>query len=369
MRVEAAVLRAHDAPYSIEPLDLDDPGPGELLVRIAGAGMCHTDLLGRVPGDPIPKPVVLGHEGSGVVEAVGPGTDGFRTGDHVVLSFESCGTCANCRSALPGYCAQMSARNMAAAATDGLVRATDRDGAPVHTRWFGQSSFATHALATVRNAVKVDPEAPLRLLGPLGCGMQTGAGSVLVALGVAAGDGIAVFGAGAVGLAAVMAARIAGATTIVAVDLHANRLDLARELGATHALDAAEGDLPARIRDIAGPEGVQYALDTTAVPSVVADAVASLRPSGVCGLLGVGREEYRLDPRLMLMGRTVRGIIEGDVVPQLFIPRLVELWKQDRFPFDRLVRTYPLAEIDRAEADALSGAVVKPVLLPRTLGS
>ncbi|GAA2429478.1 NAD(P)-dependent alcohol dehydrogenase [Actinomadura vinacea] len=364
MRVDAAVLRAADGPYAIEPLELADPGPGEVVVRIAGAGMCHTDLLGRAPGDRVPKPVVLGHEGAGVVEAVGPGVTEVAVGAHVVLSFDSCGSCRNCRAARPGNCARMAALNMASVPLDGVPRAAGEDGRPVHNRWFGQSSFATHALATVRNVVPVDRDAPLELLGPLGCGMQTGAGSVFFSLGVRAGDSLAVFGAGAVGLAAVMAARIAGATTIVAVDVNGARLDLARELGATHVLDGAEGGLAQRIREISGGEGVQYSFDTTAVPGVVSAAVASLRTTGVCGLVGIGAEEYRLDPSLLLMGRTVKGIIEGDAVPQTFIPRLVELWRQGRFPYDRLIATYPLDEIGRAEADALAGKVVKPVLLP-----
>ncbi|GAA1555005.1 NAD(P)-dependent alcohol dehydrogenase [Actinomadura kijaniata] len=366
MRIEAAVLRAHDAPYAMESLELRDPGPGELVVRIAGTGMCHTDLLGRAPDDRVAKPVVMGHEGAGTVEAAGPGV-ALEPGTPVVLSLDSCGACANCRAARPGNCARMAALNMYSAPLDGVARLTAADGTPVNNRWFGQSSFATHALATVRNTVPIDPDVPLALMGPLGCGMQTGAGSVLVSLGVGAGDSLAVFGAGAVGLAAVMAARVAGATTIVAVDLHESRLDLARELGATHAFDGADEDLAARIRALTpGGEGVQYALDTTAVPEVVSAAVASLRTTGVCGLVGVGAREYRLDPTLLLMGRTVKGIIEGDVVPQLFIPRLVELWKQGRFPFDRLIETYPLADVNRAEADSLSGKVVKPVLLTET---
>lgn len=366
----AAVLRAHDAPYTLEPVDLDEPGPGEVLVRIAGVGMCHTDLLGRVPGprdggrgDRVPKPAVLGHEGSGVVEEVGPGVVGLAAGDHVVLSFDSCGLCANCRDGRPGYCARMAALNMAAAVPDGRPRAFDQAGSPVHNRWFGQSSFATHALATVRNTVKVDPDAPVELLGPLGCGVQTGVGSVLLALSVRPGEAFVVFGAGAVGLSAVMAARLAGADPIVAVDLHASRRDLALDLGATHAFDGADPDLLRRLRALVS-DGFHHALDTTAHPDAVATAVAALRTTGVCGLAGVGREDYRLDPTHMLMGRTVRGIIEGDAVPQTFVPRMIDLWRRGLLPFDRLVRTYPLADIARAEADALSGTTVKPVLLP-----
>ncbi|MEU8799148.1 NAD(P)-dependent alcohol dehydrogenase [Spirillospora sp. NPDC048819] len=364
MQINAAVLRAADAPYTIESLDLADPGPGEVLVRIAGAGMCHTDLLGRIPGDLVAKPVVLGHEGSGVVEAAGPGVTGFTEGDHVVMSFDSCGVCDNCRGAFPGACPQMMALNMLAVPLDGTPRATTGDGEAVHTRWFGQSSFASHALGTVRNVVPVTRDVPLEQLGPLGCGVQTGAASVLISLGVGAGDSIAVFGAGAVGLSAVMAARVAGATTIVAVDLHESRLDLARELGATHVLNGADDDIAGQIRAISGGEGVQYSFDTTAVPEVVATAVASLRTTGVCGLVGVGAAEYTLDANLLLMGRTVKGIIEGDAVPQTFIPKMIELWRQGRFPFDRLITSYPLDQINQAEADAQSGKVVKPVLVP-----
>jgi aryl-alcohol dehydrogenase len=253
---------------------------------------------------------------------------------------------------------------MLATPLDGTPRATSGDGEPVHTRWFGQSSFASHALGTSRNVVPVTREVPLDVLGPLGCGVQTGAASVLISLGVRAGDGIAVFGAGAVGLAAVMAARVAGAATIVAVDLLEARLDLARELGATHVLNGADDDIAGQIRALSGGEGVQYSFDTTAVPAVVSTAVASLRTTGVCGLVGVGSEDYRLDPNLLLMGRTVQGIIEGDAVPQTFIPKMIDLWRKGLFPFDRLIANYPLDQINQAEADAMSGKVVKPVLIP-----
>jgi aryl-alcohol dehydrogenase len=243
MLINAAVLRAADAPYAVEQVQLDAPGPGEVLVKIAGAGMCHTDLLGRT--DLIGKPVILGHEGSGTIEAIGPGVTGLATGDHVVLSFDSCGGCANCRAAHPAYCAEFFPRNLTGLAMDGSTPAVGEDGKPIAARWFAQSSFASHAIATARNVVRVEPDLPLELLGPLGCGIQTGAGSVLIALGVTAGSSIAVFGTGGVGLAAVMAAAVAGAATIIAVDLHPSRLDLAAELGATHTINGADDDITA----------------------------------------------------------------------------------------------------------------------------
>jgi aryl-alcohol dehydrogenase len=356
MRVQAAVLRDPAKPFAVEDVELDEPGPGEALVRVAGAGLCHTDVLFR--GLPeLPIPMVFGHEGSGVVEAVGPGVTRVAPGDHVVMSYDSCGWCPQCLTGAPTYCDEFMARNVTGVRADGSTGATDLAGAPVAARWFGQSSFATHAIATERNLVTVDASLPLDLLGPLGCGIQTGAGSVLIALGVRPASSIAVFGAGAVGLSAIMAAKVAGAGEIVAVDLHAGRRELALELGATRAIDGADPGLA----DAAGP--VDYSFDTTAVPSVVSTAIAVLRPGGACGLVGAGGGEITLRPET-LAGRTVRYILEGDAVPQRFIPQLIRLWQQGRFPFDRLIRTYRLAQINDAERDSAGGTTIKPVLVP-----
>ncbi|MEV1176113.1 NAD(P)-dependent alcohol dehydrogenase [Nonomuraea sp. NPDC049784] len=357
MRVEAAILRDPGKPFTVEDLQLGEPGPGEVLVRVAGVGMCHTDVLFR--GLPeLPMPMVFGHEGSGVVEAVGPGVTRVKAGDHVVMSYDSCGWCAQCLTGAAPYCDEFMARNLSGVRTDGTSGATDLDGGPVAARWFGQSSFATHAVATERNLVTVNPSLPLELLGPLGCGMQTGAGSVLNALNVRPGSSIAVFGTGAVGLAAVMAAKVAGADEIVAIDLHAGRRELALDLGATRAIDGADPDLAALTGE------VDYSFDTTGVPGVVRTAVGVLSPRGTCGLVGTGGGDITLEP-LALAGRSLRYILEGDVVPQEFIPRLIRLWQRGRFPFDRLIRTYPLDEINDAERDSASGATIKPVLRPR----
>ncbi|HYS34735.1 MAG TPA: alcohol dehydrogenase catalytic domain-containing protein, partial [Pseudonocardiaceae bacterium] len=218
MQIKAAVLRAADGLYQIEDVELGEPGPGEVRVRIVGAGLCHTDLLPRVPDFLAGPPIITGHEGSGVVEAVGAGVRDLAPGDHVVLSFDSCRACANCLSGHPAYCDTFFPRNLTGIGVDDTSPVHDADGEPIASRWFGQSSFATHSLVAARNAIKVDPALPLALLGPLGCGVQTGAASVFVALGVTAGTSIIVFGTGGVGLSAVMAAKVAGAATIVAVD-------------------------------------------------------------------------------------------------------------------------------------------------------
>lgn len=362
MEITAAVLRAADGPYALEPVRLADPGPGQILVRIVGAGMCHTDVLPRAPGSMAPPPIIGGHEGSGVVEAIGAGVTRVSVGDHVVLSFDSCGTCGPCTAGQPAYCDTFLVRNLSGRELDGSTGVIDTAGGEISSRWFGQSSFATYAITTERNTVVVDRELPLELLGPLGCGIQTGAGSVLVAMDVQPGSSIVVFGSGAVGLAALMAAKVAGATTIIAVDLQQHRLDFARELGATHTIVGSDGDIVEQIHALTNG-GANYAFDTTGVPGVMRGALLALRMTGVCGYVGIQLAPLELEG-IEIVGKTVLGILEGSVDPQTFIPRMIELWQAGQFPFDRLIETFPLSQINEAEQSSLSGGVIKPVLLP-----
>lgn len=362
MWTEAAVLRSPDRPYAVEPVELPEPGPGQVLVEISGTGFCHTDVLPRTPGFLAKPPLIGGHEGAGVVTAAGPGAP-VAVGTAVLLSFDSCGRCALCLAGHPAYCAQFFRLNMTGCGARDAPTARGADGAEISARWFGQSSFATHAIAGPRTIVPVAADLPLELLGPLGCGIQTGAASILIALGVQAGSTVTVYGVGAVGLAAIMAARLAGATTIVAVDLHDTRLETAVELGATHVV---RGDSDTLVKQVVGVTGggAHHALDTTAAPRVIASGVDALRPTGTIGLVGAGANEIVLAPSALSAGKNVMGILEGDAVPQVFLPQLIELWQQGRFPFDRLVTTYPLSEIDRAERDAASGTAIKPILVP-----
>jgi aryl-alcohol dehydrogenase len=287
-----------------------------------------------------------------------------QPGDHVVLSVLSCGACRSCQRGLPTYCANVYPLNFGRARPDGSTALRGPAG-PVHGHFFGQSSFATYALATERNVVKVPAEAPLEFLGPLGCGVLTGAGAVLNALHPSIGSRIAVFGAGSVGLSAVMAARLAGCTTIVAVDPQASRRTLACELGATHALDPGEINVVEAIRDLTGG-GADYTLDTTGSSSaaLVRQAVDALTTPGVCGLVAAAPPgtELTLDRSSLFWGRSIRGIIMGDANPDVFIPALIDLHSQGRFPFDRLVALYRFDEINEAVAAAEEGRVVKPVL-------
>lgn len=362
MKTNAAVAREEGQPFSIEELELEEPRAGEVLVQIVATGLCHTDLICRDQWYPVPLPVVLGHEGAGIVERVGEGVTKVGPGDHVVLSFNHCGGCATCLRGKPSYCQTFFELNFGGARPDGSL-ALSGEGETVHSHFFGQSSFAAYSVAAQNSVVRVPEDAPLELLGPLGCGIQTGAGAVLNSLRPEPGSSIAVFGTGAVGMSAILAAVAAGCTTIVGVDVKPGRLELARELGATHTINGAENDAVEEITAITG--GANYTLETTAVPQVLRGAVDALSALGVCGIVGappIGTEVSLDMNGVMIPGKTVRGIIEGDSVPDVFIPRLVELYQKGKFPFDRLVKFYDLDEINEAAKDAEEGGTLKPVL-------
>ena len=359
----AAVLRSSEAPFRIERVNIEAPRSDEVLVRIVATGICHTDMVMRDQALPTPQPVVLGHEGAGIVEAVGVDIFHVQPGDHVVLAFNSCGHCASCNDLAPAYCVEFGPRNFMGSRPDGTSPLSG-EGGLIHANIFGQSSFATHAIARGRNTVKVSKDVPLERLGPLGCGVMTGAGAVMNALQVRTGSSIAIFGTGAVGLSAVMAAKAVGATTIIAVDINKDRLDLARESGATHTIPATRPDLAAALTE--ATEGhLNYAIDTTARPGVIRTAADALGPCGVLGLVGASApgDELNFDADLIMSGgRVVRGIVEGDADPHVFIPKLVALHAEGRFPFDRLIRYYRFEDINTALLDGEQGRTVKPVL-------
>jgi aryl-alcohol dehydrogenase len=358
------VVRRKGGPFQIETVTVDQPRADEVLVRIVATGMCHTDIVIRDQVYPVPLPIVLGHEGAGVVERVGSAVRKVAPGDHVVLSFMSCGHCARCAMGQPAYCESGHPLCFGGTREDGSTAMHDGQSEPVHDHFFGQSSFGTYALANERTVVKVPKDLPLESLGPLGCGVQTGAGAVMNALKVGTGASFAAFGSGSVGLSAIMAARIVGATTTIAVDVIPSRLALAKELGATHTVNANDTDPVAEIRKITN-SGVDFTLETTGRPDVVGQAIDALGTRGICGIVGAAPigTEARFDMGgLMSPGKTVRGIIQGDSVPELFIPQLIELYRQGRFPFDRLIKFYNFDEINQAAADSETGVTIKPVL-------
>lgn len=362
--IKAAVTRTKGAPFVIEAARIREPKDDEVLVRIVATGMCHTDMIVRDQYYPVPLPAVLGHEGSGVIEAIGPQVRDLAVGDHVVLTYGYCGHCKPCGGGHAAYCQEFFGRNFSGADPHGHSALEDERGEKLHDHFFAQSSFATYAISRENNAVKVPKEAPLALLGPLGCGIQTGAGAVINSLKVTPGSSFVAFGAGAVGLSAVLAARVAGASVIIAVDVVPSRLELALELGATHVVNSKESDAVAVIREITG--GANFALESTGRPQVLRQAVDSLGSLGCVGVVGAPplgtTAEFDVND-LLLGGKSIRGIVEGDSVPQQFIPQLVELHLQGRFAFDKLVKFYPFEQINQAAEDSEKGITLKPVLM------
>jgi aryl-alcohol dehydrogenase len=367
MKISAAVVREKGGPFVIEEVELDDPRDDEVLVRIVACGICGTDLGARDGHMPIPPPPsVFGHEGAGIVERVGKQVKKVKPGDPVALAWSSCGTCVSCKSGYEPYCTDFFPLNFSSLRPDGTgtMKAGDQ---PVHGAFFGQSSFATYALANERNAVKVRGDVPLEILGPLGCGVRTGAGAVMNTLRPKPGASIAVFGVGPVGMSAILAAVVSGCTTIIAVDVNSDRLDAAKKFGATHTISSGTVDPVAAIQKITG-EGADYTLECVGNPKVLRQAVDSLPRGGprcgVCGVVGAVAPgtQVSLDMDKIMNGRTVRGIIAGDSVADVFIPTLIELYRQGRFPFDHFITFYPFKDINKAVDDMAKGKVIKPVL-------
>ncbi|MCX4854801.1 NAD(P)-dependent alcohol dehydrogenase [Streptomyces canus] len=360
----AAVVESGGAPFTLSDIELDEPGPHEALVRMVATGLCHTDLGVASGGLPFPLPGVLGHEGAGVVEAVGPAVTGVAPGDHVVLSFTSCGDCRNCDGGHPAYCATWLPLNLLGGRRADGTSTISRDGEPLGGHFFGQSSFAERALVDERSLVKVDQDVPLESIAPLGCGVQTGVGAVWNVLKPVTGSTIVVLGAGAVGLSAVMAAALTPATTIVAVDRVGERLTLARELGATHTVNAAEEDLGEALAALTGGQGADGIVETTGNVTVLRQGVDALGARGTVVVVGAPPfgTEVSLDVNGLLGGKRVVGLTLGDAETQSFIPALVRLVKEGRLPLHRLISTYPFADIDQAVRDMGAGKAIKPVL-------
>lgn len=351
--IRAAVLRKTDGPLKIETLHMEGPQDTEVLIRTVASGVCHTDISMAHHWEANDGPLVLGHEGAGVVERVGSKVKAVRPGDHVVLSYQSCGTCHQCKSGWPTKCRRFYELNFGFHRSDGS-NALEQSGVRGH--FLGQSSFASHILATERNMVKVSRKLPLKVLAPLGCGMQTGAGTVMNMLHVLKSESIAIFGTGAVGLAGLMAARVLGAYPIIGVDITPSRLKLALELGATHVINSRKTDVASGINKIIA-DGVNYVLETTGNEQMMHLAPEVIKKGGTAAFF-TGGEVPDFVPR----GKKAVQVVEGDSVPQIFIPKLIKLYQSGKFPFDRLLTFYDFKDINRAMKDSLSGKTIKPVL-------
>jgi aryl-alcohol dehydrogenase len=361
MQTLAAVCRAANAPVRIETLQLDAPRADEVVVRVVAAGVCHTDLFAPLR---FPLPAVFGHEGAGIIEKVGAAVTRVRRGDRVAMTFGSCGRCQNCLTEQMAACEVGHHLQFSGEREDGSTTLRDASGATVHGAFFQQSSFATYALATERNVTKLPDAMPLELAGPLGCGIQTGAGAVLNTLSAQPGTNIAIFGVGSVGLAAVMGAKLAGCDRIVAIDINPERLALAREFGATHTLDAREGEVVARLHGIV-PRGMDYSFENAGQVQTFNDAIECLARKGSCAIATVPlmAAPFPYSPfPLLTGGKKLIGCLEGDSVPDRFIPLLAEHYLAGRLPIDRLVTYYDFADIAMALDDAHTQRAIKPIL-------
>ena len=367
MRATAAVLEKLHAPFSVADVEVDDaPRPGEALVRIVASGVCHTDALARDGDFPFPPPGVAGHEGSGVVAAVGDGVTSVAPGQQVVIGWPFCGACRNCLDGQPRYCLSLGPLVAGGSRGDGSTSLRRVSGEPLHSHFFGQSSFASYSICSAASLVPVPDDARVELLGPLSCGIATGAGAVLNVLRPPVGSSVVIYGAGAVGLAAVMAARLTGATTIVAVDRVPSRLRLARELGATETINvSAPGTDPvASVTEICGGPA-DFALDCTGIVAVLRQAADSVGMRGTVALIGgaPAGASFTLDHITTLWGKKVVGILGGEGRSPVLIGALLKLHGQGRFPYDRLIQTFPLDQVNEALEASHSGEVVKPVLI------
>ncbi len=368
MQIQAAVMEKPDGTLTrrkitIETIEIEPPRADEVLVKVTSCGVCGTDR-GCLHGlEPYPSPGVLGHEGAGIVEEVGRDVTLVEPGDKVVIGFPFCGVCDNCRAGSPRYCVHSKQLMFSGYRLDGSSSLRRTGGEVLAGRFFQQSSWATHAVAQERQLAIVPDGIDHDLMGPLGCSITTGAGTVLNELKPEPGSSIAVFGAGAVGLAAVMAARLTGATIIIVIDQAKNRLELARELGATHTLDGGSTTVE-DVRDLTGG-GARYAVEATNGANLVAEACASLRVLGVCAMVGGAKTsaEIKLNhPDMLLQGKRLVGVMGGGGQTPAFHRSLMHLQAQGRFPLEKLVRTYAFADVNKAIDDSDAGTVVKPIL-------
>lgn len=361
MKIQAAVVHQTGAPFVIEECELQEPAAREVRVKVQACGICHTDITTKDFPMGTPMPAVLGHEGVGIIEAIGPEVDGFAVGDKVLMSFGSCGQCSKCRGGAPNYCHHVINYCLMGKRLDGSSP-LQLQGASITGHFFAQSSFATHAVASINNMVKLDADLPAELMAPLACGVQTGMGSVMIAMEAKEGESIAVFGCGTVGLAAIAAAKIAGCKNIYAIDIQDERLLLAQELGATQVINSTKEN-PLKL--ILKQGGVHYSFDATGVGEVIETAFNVLKAQGTLVCAGVGKPGTKAAVDLSMLvttGRRIRGTVEGDAVPRDFIPKMVQWYREGRLPLEKLVTTYPFEKINEAVADMKAARCVKAVL-------
>ncbi|MFT8447070.1 MAG: NAD(P)-dependent alcohol dehydrogenase [Liquorilactobacillus nagelii] len=365
-KIKAAVLSGTDKDFEIKTLQItEELAPHDVRVHMVASGICHTDEAVRNgQGGQFPFPAVLGHEGAGIVTEVGRAVRSTKPGDHVVLCYDYDGYCKNCLNGRPAACVNWNRLNMEGTRIDDSVPFFTEDGTPVKML-FNQSSFASETIVDDRNVTVIDKKIDLRKVGPLGCGFVTGSGTVFNGLKPEVGSSLVIFGTGAVGLGALMAAKITGCSKVICVDIVPKRLELAESLGADFIINSKESDPVAEIRKITDG-GANYVIDTTGITPVMQQAFEALASGGTFAPLAVTRHEFKIDhpfADLTSYEKTVKGVLMGEAVPQKAIPELIEFWQAGKFPFDRLEKFYSIEQINEANQASISGEVIKPVLI------
>lgn len=366
--MRAAVLHQYHQPLVVTDVDVDDPGPGEVVVRLAASGVCRSDLHVQEGRSIVANlPMVLGHEGAGVVEALGQGVTTVAAGDHVVIAlYGPCGVCGDCRAGSVADCwSETRSKNMMGLMPDGSTR-LHLDGVDV-APMVGAGTLAEYAVVREAQVVRIPPDVPLDLACLTGCGVTTGVGAVLNIARVEPGATVAVFGCGGVGLNVVQGARIAGAARIVAVDTQQSKLDLAATLGATDGVLVGGGQDPVGAVLAAVPRGVDYAFEVIGNPTVVRQAFDTTRTGGTTVMVGSppGEAEIAVDGRMLFMDRRLVGCVGGGNVPQRDIPRLMEFYRRDMLQLEPLVsQRLPLDEVNTAFEALQAGELARTVVVP-----
>lgn len=360
--MKAAVLYEVGAPLKIEDVTLDEPQANEVLIKLEATGVCHTDLHFMKGEMPAPVPVVPGHEGAGIVEKVGPGVTTLKPGDHVILMVAfNCGKCRFCYEGRPTMCVENLPIQMMATLPGGGMRLHKGDQAIHHL--FGLACYAEKVVVHERSAVKIRDDAPMDVVCLLGCGTSTGIGTAINSTKVKAGESIAIFGCGGVGLSAVMGAKLAGAK-IIAVDALDSKLEKAKELGADYTINVTKEDPQLRIPEILGG-GVDYALEFVGNVDVMTKALGCIRAGGLLIVAGMAPLTSILNimPFEFLIGKSITGAVQGDVIPQIDIPRYVDLFMEGKLPIDKLItKTYSLDQINEAYEALEKGEIIRSVI-------
>ncbi|RFU28748.1 hypothetical protein B7463_g7593, partial [Scytalidium lignicola] len=364
--VDALVCMEPNGPYQLKKVRLGDLRDDEIIVQMRATGVCHADLLCSTGDLPVPLPLCGGHEGAGVVERVGSAVHHVEVGDHVLLSYKICGECIACKRNSGPYCTKFPAENFRCSRPDGTTSLTLENGQKIASHFFGQSSFSQRAIVSGQVALKIDKDLPLDTLCSLGCGIQTGAGTVLNVLKPKLGANIVIFGVGAVGMAAVMAANLTPCAKIIAVDIFDSKLELAHKLGATHMINSIGTNTLAEIMKLTDGFGVDCAIDATGRLDVIRTMFDCAAPGAIVATVGSpgAGKKLEMEPHAWIhKAVSYVGVSEGSAIPATFIPLLIEFWRHGRFPLEQLVTTYPYTEFGKAKEDIEHGKCIKAVLL------